>query len=260
MQAKAWQQLFSESLFSGLDKDLSTTFASIDADERQLRFAVYQNNVFYSLSQALSDLYPVVKQLVGDDFFNGLAQAYIRQYPPSRAAMVYFGEGFSEFLANFEHAQSLPYLVDIAALELARHQSYHAADEVVLSAGDFATIEAAAFEQATLKLQASFKLISSAFPIFSIWDSHQQNSAATTIELNEPQWVLIVRHDYQLQTFNVDPGTYRFYHGLDQGLSVADAVTYAVEACDYDIAAAIHLGIGNGFFSDAGFLSQADAD
>ena len=37
------------------------------------RFAVYRNNVQSSLINALADSYPVVLQLVGDEFFRAMA-------------------------------------------------------------------------------------------------------------------------------------------------------------------------------------------
>ena len=39
--------------------------------------AVYRNNVFAALTKALGDLYPVVKQLVGNGFFAYAANDYV---------------------------------------------------------------------------------------------------------------------------------------------------------------------------------------
>ena len=46
------------------------------------RFAVYRNNVAIALTQALADTFPVVKQLVGDEFFDAMAGVYLREQPP----------------------------------------------------------------------------------------------------------------------------------------------------------------------------------
>jgi hypothetical protein len=40
------------------------------------RFAVYRNNVAVGLVSALATRFPVVKRLVGDDFFRAMAHAY----------------------------------------------------------------------------------------------------------------------------------------------------------------------------------------
>ncbi|NBR38581.1 MAG: DUF2063 domain-containing protein, partial [Alphaproteobacteria bacterium] len=62
----------------------------------------------------LGDLYPVIKKLVGEDFFTGTASYYIRNNPPQQAAMVNFGQDFPVFLRQFEHTQGMPYLADTA--------------------------------------------------------------------------------------------------------------------------------------------------
>ena len=41
------------------------------------RFNVYRNNTAVSLSEAIADSYPVVHELVGDEFFAAMARAYV---------------------------------------------------------------------------------------------------------------------------------------------------------------------------------------
>ncbi len=259
MTAQQWQTLFRQSLFDGLSKSLAETLTTEEKHQQQ-RFAIYQNNVFYSLSQALGDLYPVIKKLVGDDFFNGTASVYIRQHPPSRAAMVYFGEQFPHFLANFEHTQAMPYLADIAQLELARHKAYHAADDVVLTPADFEAIDAIKFEHSKVKLHPSVNMVDSNFPVFQIWQANHHNiDNEDDIHLDEPESAIIVRYNYECQVFNVDRGTYRFYDALSQYMTISESASYAYESKvdrrhineknTFDISSAIALGIQNGFFS-----------
>ncbi len=257
--AKQWQTLFTQSLFDGLSKTLAETLTTEEKHQQQ-RFAIYQNNVFYSLSQALGDLYPVIKKLVGDDFFNGTASIYIRQYPPTQAAMVYFGEQFPAFLASFEHTQTMPYLTDIAQLELARHKAYHAADKAILTPTDFGVVDASTFEQSTVILHPSLTMVDSIFPIFQIWQANHHNiENEGDIHLNEPESAIIVRYDYECHVFNVDQGTYRFYDALSNQMTISESATYAYEdevsksnideKNKFDISSAIALGIQNGFFS-----------
>ncbi|MEO8121927.1 MAG: DNA-binding domain-containing protein, partial [Rhodoferax sp.] len=40
------------------------------------RFAVYRNNVMVSLIDALADTYPVVQELVGEEFFRAMARVF----------------------------------------------------------------------------------------------------------------------------------------------------------------------------------------
>jgi len=65
-------------------------------------------------------------------FFDAVAGHYVRINPPTSPLMMFYGSGFPEFLDGFEPAKQLPYLPDMARLELARRTAYHAADDPVL--------------------------------------------------------------------------------------------------------------------------------
>ncbi len=98
------------------------------------RFGVYRNNVIVSLVGALGDTFPVVKQLVGDEFFAAMAGVHVRAHPPTSPVLAHYGEGFADWLASFAPAQSLPYLPDMARLEFARLKALHAADAEPIAA------------------------------------------------------------------------------------------------------------------------------
>lgn len=66
------------------------------------RFAVYRNNVQSSLINALADSYPVVQQLVGEEFFRAMAAIFVRSQPPQSPLMSRYGEGFADFIGQFE--------------------------------------------------------------------------------------------------------------------------------------------------------------
>lgn len=249
--AKQWQSDFTASLFNGLSKSLAATFSNKGDLQQQQRFAIYQNNVFYSLTQALGDLYPVIKKLVGAEFFDGCGAVYVRQHPPKQAAMVHFGQDFPAFLSYFEHTKTMPYLADVAKLELARHHAYHADDSAVMKPDDFTKVDDQAFAMAKVLLHPSVQLLNSEFPVFRIWQSNHANaSTEDRIDLDEPQSVIIVRHDYECLVFQVDHGTYRFYQALLEKMTVNDAANYAWEHTDVDISQAIALGIKHSFFTD----------
>lgn len=92
------------------------------------RYAVYRNNVQSSLINALAEGYPVVLQLVGDEFFRAMVALYVQRYPPQSPLINDYGKDFAEFIDSFEPAASVPYLADVARLERLRVQAYHAAD------------------------------------------------------------------------------------------------------------------------------------
>ncbi|MBX2809681.1 MAG: putative DNA-binding domain-containing protein [Cellvibrionaceae bacterium] len=252
MKAATWQDDYTRSLFEGLSPALADTFTSTDRKQQQQRFAVYQNNVMHSLSQALADLYPVVKQLVGDDFFKAMAGVFIRQHPPKQAAMVFFGNDFPEFLRHFEHAQALPYLADMAELELARHRAYHAADRPSLDGAALRQLSPEVFEQSSVQLHPSVQLISSRFAVFTLWQAHQQTAAQPhaqeKITINEPEQVMVVRQNYALTLFAIDAGSYCFWQQLQAGNTIQQAAATATAQHCIDISQVITISIQEGLF------------
>ncbi len=240
-----WQQDFTHSLLSDLSPSLQESFATHSTIASEQRFSIYQNNVFHSLSNALADLYPVVKKLVGDDFFMGTASYYLRENPPQQAAMVYFGQDFSDFLRTFEHTRDMTYLADIAELELARQEAYHAADENTLTATGFAEITPDKLSVAHISLHSSLRLVRSNHPIFTIWQANQDDQALKeNIDLSEPQQILVVRPTYELLMYSIDRGTYDFINALQSGSTLEQALEKAlVSSPELDVSKTISFAV-----------------
>src|SRR5262249_3240444 len=91
------------------------------------RFAVYRNNVVTSLIGTLKDNYRAVHRIVGSEFFGAMAAQFVTANLPQSPIMLDYGAGFAEFIARFEPAATLPYLPDVARIERAWIEAYHAA-------------------------------------------------------------------------------------------------------------------------------------
>ena len=140
-----------------------------DGTQATKRFDVYRNNVVTSLIDALGAGFPAVHALVGEDFFKAVAGVYVRQHPPTSPLMIFYGEAFPAFLRAFEPAQAVPYLADVAALERARREAYHAADDPIGDPSPLAELAADRLMETRFHLHASVRLVSSPYPVFSIW-------------------------------------------------------------------------------------------
>ena len=72
------------------------------------RYDVYRNNVTVSLIDALAAIYPAVQRITGTDFFRAMARFHVRESPPASPLLFEYGRGFPDFIAGYEHAQTLP--------------------------------------------------------------------------------------------------------------------------------------------------------
>ena len=193
------------------------------------RFAVYRNNVQGSLINALAESYPVVMQLVGDEFFRAMAGIFVQSHPPHSPLMSDFGNELADFISEFEPAASVPYLADVARLERLRTQAYHAADVLPLSQDRIAAVfaDADALNELRIGLHPSLHLLDSNFAVVDIWAAHQHDATLAGIALHHAQHALILRNGLEVEVFTVDRGASQFIRQLKVGLSLTQALESA---------------------------------
>lgn len=230
------QAEFSKAL---LDNERPTPEGLIDPKGRPAgkRFDVYRNNVVLSLSDALADAYPVVQKLVGEKFFQAMAGVFVRQHPPKTPIISQFAPEFPEFLAAFPPVAKLTYLPDVARLEKARTQSYHAADATPIDGRALAALTPEQMNTAKLRLHPSLHIISSPFPIFAIW---QKNMDAS--ETNIPrhgQDVLIARPIDLIEMRTLPPGAADFLRALSAGRSLGETIEFCEKTHGFDLTESI---------------------
>lgn len=211
-----------------------------DAAPAPKRYAVYKNNVAVSLTEALETGFPVIAQLVGTEFFQAMAGVYLRAHPPTSPVMTRYGATFPTFLEGFGPAQSLPYLADVARLEFALRESYHAADHVPLAATALGEIAPEALMTAGITLAPSLRMLRSRWPVHGIWCANTQEDAAEPIDRAEA--VLILRPAYDPVPHLLPPGGATFLGALTAGASFGAALTKATEAvADFDLSPVLSL-------------------
>jgi hypothetical protein len=164
------------------------------------RLALYRGNVQTGWRAALAQAYPVVRALVGEEFFSALARAYARAHPSASGDLNAFGAGFSDFIDGFLPAQSLSYLGDVAALEWLAHRAYRAADAGALARERIAAISPHELLASRFVLHPACAWMQSRYPIASIWRAHQADAAeALPDSLEQPQSALVIRPHWHVE-------------------------------------------------------------
>ena len=190
------------------------------------RFKVYRNNVYSSLADNLAEGYPVVKQLVGDEFFSGMAHEYAKGYLPTSPVMSLYGEALGDFIDDFPPAKSAPYLGDVARLEYAQRLALHATDAEILLASAFERIPVESLLAKGLVLHPSVQIIRSRFPIYAIW-VHATETDKNSI-INQPESVLVSRPNLKVRTLRLSDGAAYFLSLIKSGCSLSDAADHAL--------------------------------
>ncbi|WP_363351429.1 DNA-binding domain-containing protein [Methylocystis echinoides] len=187
------------------------------------RFSVYRNNVIFGLINALAERFPVCLRLVGADFFGAMAKSFVRSSPPKSPILVEYGEGFPGFIATFEWARELRYLADVARLEWAIGRAYHAADSTPLALESIRAVPADALGDAIFTLHPSVQIISSRFPILSIWSTNTFDTAVQEVSLDRGEDVLVLRPHLEVEARLLPPGGFSFVSALIKGETVSAA-------------------------------------
>ncbi|MEM6663457.1 MAG: DNA-binding domain-containing protein [Pseudomonadota bacterium] len=189
------------------------------------RFAVYRNNVVVGLIDAIAATYPAVLSLVGEDFFRAAAREFVLAHPPGSPVLIEYGGAFPDWIAAFPPAAGVPYLGDVARLEWAWNRAYNAADAQVLDGGALAELTPEEMTASRVVFHPSMALISSPFPVVSLWAQATRRVPATDLDLAAAETGLIVRPREQVDVRAVSPAMAAFLQDLRQGAAVGSALT-----------------------------------
>ncbi|MFC4861285.1 DNA-binding domain-containing protein [Pseudomonas sp. JS3066] len=231
------------------DPDCPPGLATWNGSDPMRRFAVYRNNVLASLINALADTFPVVKQLVGDEFFTGMARLHVQAAPPRSPLLVFYGEDFPAFIATFPPAAGLPYLADVARLELAQVHAYHAADLPPLDSAGLAAVLAdpQLLPGMQLWLHPSVAVIGSDFAIASLWAAHQGLLELTAVDPAQPECALVLRNGLEVEVSRISSGATVFIQALRAGSPLGSAVGAALTVdTDFDLGSTLACLLAGG--------------
>jgi hypothetical protein len=209
------------------------------------RHGMHRHHATGGLVAALAERFPVVQRLVGEEFFRGMARAFVTQEPPRTPVLHQLGATFPAFIDGFDPAVAIPYLGDVARLELARSRATHAADAASLSEDDLATFSAAELADKRVVLHPSISVVASRHPVVSIWEAHHDADATVPVQSWSAETALVARPFHAVDLWRLPPGGGAFLTALARGMTVAQAgkaARSADAAFDLDANLAILFG------------------
>ncbi len=186
------------------------------------RFDIYRNNVVASLIDALAESFGVTRTIVGQAFFRAMAEEFVRAHPPRTPCVIDYGDRFPGFIDSFEPAVGLPYLGDVARLEVARRRSFHAADDGIADPDSLACLDESTLPGIRMNFRASTLFVRSPHPLWSIWRYNTTNDSSP-VEAR-PEDVLVSRPADRVLLRRLPQGSAAFLEELSQGASLGDAL------------------------------------
>jgi hypothetical protein len=209
------------------------------------RWAIYRRAVRANWEGALAAAYPVVKRLVGDECFAGLAAHYARAHPSASGDLNRYGAAFAAFLEGPLPMQALEYLPDVARLEWALHECLHAADAAAFPFEALARVPADRQPKLRLRLAPSVRLLRSRHPVIDIWRANQAGCDGTPARLKGDEHALVARAGYVPEPHALSATEWTVLAGCAAGRSLEELLeSPGVDAASLQAVLAAHATRG----------------
>jgi hypothetical protein len=222
------------------------------------RYAVYRNNVTVSLINALVAIFPATMRITGADFFRQMARSHIRSTPPTSPLLFEYGRDFPAFVERYEPAASLPWLADVARVERAWLDAYHAADAPALAPSALAAVPPALLADLVFIAHPSTRIVRSQFPAVTIFAANRVDAPGERIAAAGPEDGLVSRPHMDVVVRRLPQGAAVFLSSLIEGMTLGSAVAAALAAeAEFDLAANLAGMIEAGAFTRIGARNDA---
>ena len=200
------------------------------------RYGVYRNNVTVSLREALAEGFPSVLSLIGRENFDHVARAFLRQSPPTSPLMMHYGAELPAFLSDVEQLAHLPYLADVARIDVAMRQSYHATDSTGIDPAALQALDETTLLNTRFGFAPSMILLRSAWPAGTIWHYAMRGGDKPQ---GTAQETLILRAEFDPEPFVLGPGAADVLIALQNDTPFGQALEAATE--DFDLGVLLNL-------------------
>lgn len=171
--------------------EASAIQTSIVDDNRvgaEKRLKIYHDAYRLRLIEALSEAYPNLGKLLGDDLFDSVARSYIAAYPSTFRNLRWFGGELAEHLA-IELAQH-PIASELARFEWTLALAFDSADAPILSNADLANVPAESWGALRFALHPSVRILDMGLNTPAVWKALDADQAPPDVEQIPAAWLI----------------------------------------------------------------------
>lgn len=218
MRLTDWQLAF-ECYLSGesstADVALGSSLIGGPTLDVRMGLAIYHNAYQSRLQEVLRGDYPAVLNWLGDDEFEQLAAAYIRQNPSAHYSLRWLGKGFDTFIRqHLVPEQSAP-LAELAALEWAFTLAFDAPPGTPLRMQDMAALAQQDWPKLKVSPSSSLQWLECNFNSVALWRSAKDGLVFPgSAALDNPSVVVICRNELVCQYRSLEPEEANAIKGL----------------------------------------------
>lgn len=220
----------------------------------QERLGIYANNVRANFIASLRSTFPVVRRLVGEEYFHAVARSYHLEHPSTSGDLRYVGRAFAAHLAGLHGVDAYAYLADVARLEWLCEDALLAAEHAPLDLHALGAVAPAEYDTLRFRLHPTVRLFESRFPALRIWRANVDLSREPDrIDLGSGgDRLALLRRTGALEFLTLSRGETALLRAFDGGADFATALARAGEDAgdgdgdggEFDAGAALRRFVG----------------
>lgn len=213
-------------------------------DAEQL-LQIYRNNFIISVTESLQCTYPNTLQLVGEEFFNAVARAFILAKPPAINNICVYGQQFYQYLSEFEQLQEIPFVAEMARFEQQLEETKRLAlSDIQLDVEQLQRVPEHQHHQLQFTLTPNISCFTSKQDIsqlLSIIKSGQEES----VDLNTPCFLLLIKQaNFEVTVKTISEAQWQLINQLKKHYCLSELTPTTLHN---ELAELLSLQIINGF-------------
>jgi hypothetical protein len=204
--------------------DIEQEIIGLDQDFKDIRLGVYHEGYFLRLLEGLSRDFPAVKKLAGEEKFEELGCAYIRNFPSTHFSVRYVGQHFAKFLAD--NSELDPVWAEMAAFEWSLENATDAPDAPTVKFEEMATISPESWSVLKLQTHPSLEILPLSYPVPPLWQHLLQGAEKPALARQQkPTHWLIWRFDRKSYFRPMDDNQLWMMRAIQKGETFSDICT-----------------------------------
>jgi hypothetical protein len=216
------------------DERGSVLEALVDGDERLSaveRVDIYADAYFYRLLDCLAEDFPATLAVVGADNFAAIVKEYLLEYPPTEPSIRYAGLYLADFLNVHPFAERWPFIAELARLERAVLDVFHAADAPALGVEALRAVPSEEWPALRLRAHPAVAIVHSEWRIANVLHTVEQGEGWSDPEHEEAS-VLVWRQNVLVHYRSLEPVERDALAAVSEGARFATICETVVDATE----------------------------
>ena len=218
---------------------LARVIAGDDRLSAEARVDIYANMYFYRILEVLQEDFPATLAVTGAERFHNLATGYLIDYPPRHFSISHAGEHLADFIRDHPLREEFPFLADLARLERALIEVFHAADAKPLDAEQMRTIAPEDWPAMELALHPAQQILPLEWNVASILKATEQGETPNPPD-HDSTCMLVWRNHNTVYYRAIDEPERAELAMLSEGTTFAEICELIADGSQGDLAVAIN--------------------